>query len=97
MRVQNRGFAIFMYVKSQFQNFHEVVLKQNKAKELQKCVEKKYKASSKDPSHLESEHSKMDEKLTSLATVVDTLRDQFPAYATELRKASDILNLQSKL
>ena len=74
-----------------------MVLKQNKAKELQKCIDKKYKSSSRDSEHLSIEHRKMEEKLNSLNTVVDTLREQFPGNASELRKAHDILNLQHKV
>jgi len=85
-------------MKSQKQiNFQEVVTKQNKSKELQKCIDKKYKPASRDPDHLAAEHAKMEEKLNSLNTVVDTLREQFPANASDLRKANDILNLQHKI
>ena len=74
-----------------------MVLKQNKAKEYQKCIDKKYKPSSRDPEHLSTEHSKIEEKLNSLNSVVDTLKEQFPSDGSELRKAADILNLQHKI
>lgn len=78
-------------------NLQELVIKQNQAKEYQKLCDKKYKQVSRDPEHLLSELEKMSEKLNSLNSVVDSLRDQFPHDAVELQKANDILTMQHRI
>jgi len=78
-------------------NLQELVIKQNQAKEYQKLCDKKYKQVSRDPDHLAGELEKVSEKLNSLNSVVDSLRDQFPNETVELQKANDILTMQHRI
>ena len=52
---------------------------------------------SRDPDHLAGELEKVSEKLNSLNSVVDSLRDQFPNETVELQKANDILTMQHRI
>merc|ERR1712168_1456618 len=78
-------------------NLQELVIKQNQVKEYQKLCDKKYKQVSRDPDHLAGELEKVSEKLNSLNSVVDSLRDQFPNETVELQKANDILTMQHRI
>ena len=63
---------------------------------IQLC-DKKYKQVSRDPDHLGGELEKVSEKLNSLNSVVDSLREQFPHETVELQKANDILTMQHRI
>jgi len=77
-------------------NLIELVIKQNKTKEYQKCLEKKYKPACKDPENLPHEVAKIEEKFDHLGSVVDQFRAKI-GNTPEIERADQLLGLQPKV
>lgn len=74
----------------------ELVIKQFKTKEYEKCLAKKYTPVCKEAKNLSAECAKMQDKFQHLGIVVDNLRTSI-GNTPEVEKASQLLSLQPKL